>query len=235
MALVEVVAPALADPAVVARAAAIVERLGQDPGRAAPTRPGFIVNRVNRPFTIEALRILEAGAARVDRDRRGAPRGRLPDGPVRADGPHRHRRQPRGRDRRSGTASGGPSGSARRPSRSGSSTAATSAARPGAGFYRYAGESRIGEAEPPPTSSPDERLAPTADPRPDRGAPSPRRRGSRSPKASRPPDDIDLALRLGAGHPRALRASGPTRRTRAHAGLACLQAAVAGRRATIGA
>ena len=30
-------------------------------------RPGFIVNRVNRPFTIEALRILESGARRRDR------------------------------------------------------------------------------------------------------------------------------------------------------------------------
>jgi 3-hydroxybutyryl-CoA dehydrogenase len=29
-------------------------------------RPGFIVNRVNRPFTIEALRILEEGGAGVE-------------------------------------------------------------------------------------------------------------------------------------------------------------------------
>ena len=29
-------------------------------------QPGFIVNRVNRPFTIEALRILEEGAATVE-------------------------------------------------------------------------------------------------------------------------------------------------------------------------
>ena len=29
-------------------------------------RPGFIVNRVNRPFTIEALRMLEQGAATVE-------------------------------------------------------------------------------------------------------------------------------------------------------------------------
>ena len=65
MALVEVVAPPLADPAIVARAVAIVTRLGQDPGRLRRTGPGFIVNRVNRPFTIEALRILEAGAAGV--------------------------------------------------------------------------------------------------------------------------------------------------------------------------
>jgi 3-hydroxybutyryl-CoA dehydrogenase len=38
--------------------------------------PGFIVNRVNRPFTIEALRMLEAAEARV---------GEI-DGAIRADG-----------------------------------------------------------------------------------------------------------------------------------------------------
>ena len=37
---------------------------GKTPVRAADT-PGFIVNRVNRPFTIEALRMLEAGDAGV--------------------------------------------------------------------------------------------------------------------------------------------------------------------------
>ena len=54
----------LADPAVVARAVALVTAWGKTPVRAAD-RPGFIVNRVNRPFTIEALRMLEAGAAAV--------------------------------------------------------------------------------------------------------------------------------------------------------------------------
>ncbi len=38
---------------------------GKTPVRAADT-PGFIVNRVNRPFTIEALRMLEAGDAGVE-------------------------------------------------------------------------------------------------------------------------------------------------------------------------
>ncbi len=64
MALVEVVAPPLADPRIVARAAAIVTAWGKTPVICAD-RPGFIVNRVNRPYTIEALRILEAGAATV--------------------------------------------------------------------------------------------------------------------------------------------------------------------------
>jgi 3-hydroxybutyryl-CoA dehydrogenase len=38
---------------------------GKTAVRAADT-PGFIVNRVNRPFTIEALRMLEAGVAGVE-------------------------------------------------------------------------------------------------------------------------------------------------------------------------
>ena len=43
-----------------ARAVAIVTAWGKTPVVCAD-RPGFIVNRVNRPFTIEALRILENG------------------------------------------------------------------------------------------------------------------------------------------------------------------------------
>lgn len=65
MALVEVVATDLTDPAVVERAVTIVVAWGKTAVRAADT-PGFIVNRVNRPFTIEALRLLEGGAADVE-------------------------------------------------------------------------------------------------------------------------------------------------------------------------
>lgn len=62
--LVEVVAGARTDPTVLARATAIVTAWGKTPVRSADS-PGFIVNRVNRPFTIEALRMLETGEARV--------------------------------------------------------------------------------------------------------------------------------------------------------------------------
>ena len=44
-------------------------------------RPGFIVNRVNRPFTIEALRILEAGAASVTEIDEALRDGGFPMGP----------------------------------------------------------------------------------------------------------------------------------------------------------
>ena len=64
MALVEVVRGAATSEAVSERAETIVRAWGKTPVRSAD-RPGFIVNRVNRPFTIEALRILEEGAARV--------------------------------------------------------------------------------------------------------------------------------------------------------------------------
>jgi len=73
--LVEVIAGARTDPAVVDRATGIVTAWGKTPVRSADS-PGFIVNRVNRPFTIEALRMLEAGEARV---------GEI-DAAVRADG-----------------------------------------------------------------------------------------------------------------------------------------------------
>ena len=65
MRLVEVVAAPRTSPAVADAAAALVEGWGKVAVRAAD-HPGFIVNRVNRPFTLEALRILEAGAASVD-------------------------------------------------------------------------------------------------------------------------------------------------------------------------
>jgi 3-hydroxybutyryl-CoA dehydrogenase len=65
MALVEVVAPPLARDAVVTRAVEIVAAWGKTPVVCAD-RPGFIVNRVNRPYTIEALRILEAEEATVE-------------------------------------------------------------------------------------------------------------------------------------------------------------------------
>ena len=52
------------DAASLGRATEIVHAWGKTPVRSADS-PGFIVNRVNRPFTIEALRMLEAGEARV--------------------------------------------------------------------------------------------------------------------------------------------------------------------------
>jgi 3-hydroxybutyryl-CoA dehydrogenase len=49
----------------VERAAGIVEGWGKTPIRVADS-PGFIVNRVNRPFTLEPLRLLRAGAGTIE-------------------------------------------------------------------------------------------------------------------------------------------------------------------------
>jgi len=63
--LVEVVAGRASAAWAVERAAAIVEGWGKTPIRVADA-PGFIVNRVNRPFTLEPLRLLRAGASSVE-------------------------------------------------------------------------------------------------------------------------------------------------------------------------
>lgn len=60
MRLVEVVAGPFADSSVVRTAEEMAERLGKTPIQVSDT-PGFVVNRVARPFYLEALRMVEAG------------------------------------------------------------------------------------------------------------------------------------------------------------------------------
>jgi len=64
MQLVEVIVGPETATDIADAASALVESWGKVAVRAAD-RPGFIVNRVNRPFTLEALRILESGRASV--------------------------------------------------------------------------------------------------------------------------------------------------------------------------
>jgi len=64
MPLVEIVPGVRTDPAVVERATRLVTSWGKVTVRAADT-PGFIVNRIARPFYGEALRMLEEGVADV--------------------------------------------------------------------------------------------------------------------------------------------------------------------------
>jgi 3-hydroxybutyryl-CoA dehydrogenase len=64
MPLVEVVIGPWTDPAVAERCLVAMTSWGKVPVRCADT-PGFIVNRVNRPFTLEALAILVAGRGSV--------------------------------------------------------------------------------------------------------------------------------------------------------------------------
>lgn len=65
MRLVEVVVAPATAPGVVERCVRLVESWGRVAVHVADA-PGFIVNRINRPFTIEALRILEAGDGTVE-------------------------------------------------------------------------------------------------------------------------------------------------------------------------
>ena len=65
MALVEVISGPLTAPEVAEATVAVARRLGKTPVLAADT-PGFIVNRVARPYYLEAMRILGDGAAGVE-------------------------------------------------------------------------------------------------------------------------------------------------------------------------
>ena len=65
MALVEVIAGPMTDAAVTDSVALLARRLGKTPVVAADT-PGFIVNRVQRAYYLEAFRIYEAGLAAPD-------------------------------------------------------------------------------------------------------------------------------------------------------------------------
>ena len=79
MRLVEVVVTPETSVALADAAASLVESWGKVPVRAAD-QPGFIVNRVNRPFTLEAMRMLQDGRASMERidlvmERAGFPLG----------------------------------------------------------------------------------------------------------------------------------------------------------------
>jgi 3-hydroxybutyryl-CoA dehydrogenase len=65
MALVEVIPGPMTDRAIVDSLAQLARRLGKTPVVAADT-PGFIVNRVQRAYYLEAFRIYEGGLAPID-------------------------------------------------------------------------------------------------------------------------------------------------------------------------
>ncbi len=81
MPLVEVVATPRTSSATLERAMKFVAGLGKVPVLSADL-PGFIVNRVNRPFTLEALRMLEAGEAGVQQIDRAVQSAGYPMGPL---------------------------------------------------------------------------------------------------------------------------------------------------------
>jgi 3-hydroxybutyryl-CoA dehydrogenase len=82
MPLVEVVAGERTSPEAVARAMTFVEGLGKTPVPCLDA-PGFIVNRINRPFTLEALRMVEAGEAGIEEIDAAVKAAGYPMGPFR--------------------------------------------------------------------------------------------------------------------------------------------------------
>ncbi|NMP20951.1 3-hydroxyacyl-CoA dehydrogenase NAD-binding domain-containing protein [Sulfobacillus harzensis] len=65
MALVEIIAGLDTSPAYVQRALDLTARWGKT-GVAVPDRPGFLVNRVARPYYLEALRMVDEGVAPLE-------------------------------------------------------------------------------------------------------------------------------------------------------------------------
>ncbi|HEY5519694.1 MAG TPA: 3-hydroxyacyl-CoA dehydrogenase NAD-binding domain-containing protein [Candidatus Limnocylindrales bacterium] len=80
MPLVEVVVGDRTSRETVTRATQFARDLGKQPVVCRDS-PGFIVNRVNRPFTLEALRMLEAGEAGVEQVDRAVKAAGYPMGP----------------------------------------------------------------------------------------------------------------------------------------------------------
>lgn len=66
MKLVEVVATELSSEAALAATAEVAERMGRTPIRARDS-PGFVANRLARPFALESLRMLGDGVAEAER------------------------------------------------------------------------------------------------------------------------------------------------------------------------
>lgn len=65
MQLVEVISHATSDPVLAGAATATMRAWGKTPVASADA-PGFIVNRVNRPFSLEPLRLLRSGAGTIE-------------------------------------------------------------------------------------------------------------------------------------------------------------------------
>lgn len=65
MALVEVIAGMATGPGYAAAAMSLVREWGKDPV-IAPDRPGFLVNRVARPYYLEALRMMDDGVVSLE-------------------------------------------------------------------------------------------------------------------------------------------------------------------------
>jgi 3-hydroxybutyryl-CoA dehydrogenase len=198
MALVEVVPGPATSPDVVTRAEDIVRAWGKTPIRCADS-PGFIVNRVNRPFTIQALRLLEAGEASVEAIDKALRDADFPLGPFEL-------MDLTGIDVTLAAARGVWEGLGRpdrlRPSDVQEDLVAQGrlGRKTGSGFYEYT-EGRRGSVAPDFRPTPGEPGMASADIEADilEAIEEEARRAVDEGVASEA--DIDLALKLGAGHP----------------------------------
>lgn len=200
--LVEIVAAKGSASWAVERAAAIAGDWGKTPIRSTDS-PGFIVNRVNRPFTLEPLRLLRAGAGSIQAIDGAIVEAGFPMGPFAL-------MDLIGIDVNLAAARGLFEGFGRaarfRPSPTQEELVAAGALgrKAGHGFYRYEGGRRLG---PAPRFERPERGAPGTTPlEPEAIAErvilaivneAYRALGDGVAAA----DDIDRAMRLGAGHP----------------------------------
>ena len=181
-----------------------MERWGRTPVRSADA-PGFIVNRVNRPFTLEPLAALEARRGDGRRRSTGAIRAAgYPMGPFElmdligldvnlAVSTRAPRRGGRGRAIPSRTGSG------RRPSRRGSSRAGRLGRKTGGGLLPLRRRRRRIAALPRPAPTTADDPAAAVVERIELAIVDEAYRALGDGVATAA--DIDLALRLGAGHP----------------------------------
>jgi 3-hydroxybutyryl-CoA dehydrogenase len=199
MPLVEVVITPTTGPAVVAAAVALVERWGKSAVPCTDT-PGFIVNRVNRPYTIAALRVLESGLASIDAIDQALRDAGLPMGPFEL-------MDLVGVDVNLAAANGVWQGLGRperlRPSPIQERLVADGelGRKTGAGFYAYEGGRRLAARSLPGVPVPADPAA-SGEVIRDRillGVVDEAFRALEEAVASR--DEIDLAMRLGAAHP----------------------------------
>lgn len=206
MRLVEVVAGPETTDDVVARASSLVSSWGRTPVRSTDT-PGFIVNRVNRPFTLEALRMIEDGSASVEQVDQALRAAGYPLGPFEL-------MDLTGIDVTFAAASaiwqglGRPDRLRPSPIQEVLIGQGDLGRKSGQGFYRYPVDGQIAVSERF-ASDPGLAAATAITMRIETAIRAEAQLAAAAGVAS--PSDIDLALRLGAGHPRGpfSRAEGP--------------------------
>ncbi len=196
MALVEVVGGPATDPRVAAAATDLVTGWGKTAVRSADA-PGFIVNRINRPFTLRALRLVEAGSATIEQIDAAIRAAGFPLGPFELmdltgiDVTH-------AASTAIWEALGRPDRLRPSPLQAAQIGAGRLGRKTGSGFYRYDDRGRRGTmtlaTERGHATSPDEILDRIILPIVDEAA-----QAAAEGVASRA--DIDTALRLGAAHP----------------------------------